>query len=134
MSAAGNGSAYPESVLPGTLEQLDHLERISLLQNDRDSPPLPSSSSCVSCTVTLELWSGEYLRLVTAAKKKKITVVLKQAETKRPTCKTVFERRNSNVLPSLLAASQKPHQPKGKCAMHAGESTRLSCWTHTAIT
>lgn len=46
--------AYPESVLPGTLEQLDHLERIPLLQDDRDSSLVPFSSSC---TVAFELLS-----------------------------------------------------------------------------
>lgn len=47
--------SYPESVLPGALEQLDHLERIPLLQDDCDFPPLSSSSSSISCTVTFEL-------------------------------------------------------------------------------
>lgn len=37
--------AHPESVLPGTLEQLDHLEGIALLQNHADSPRLSLLSS-----------------------------------------------------------------------------------------
>lgn len=43
---------HPESVLPWTLEQLDHLERSALLQDDGEPALL-----CFSCTVTLQLWS-----------------------------------------------------------------------------
>lgn len=45
---------HPESVLPWTLEQLDHLERSSLLQDDGEPALLG-----FSCTVTLQLWSDE---------------------------------------------------------------------------
>lgn len=45
---------HPESVLPWALEQLDHLERSSLLQDDGEPALL-----CFSRTVTLQLWSVE---------------------------------------------------------------------------
>lgn len=54
---AGAGT-HPEPVLPGTLEQLDHLERSSLLQDD-GHPAFLSFSR----TVTLQLWSVEQLQL-----------------------------------------------------------------------
>ena len=56
--AETGAETHPESVLPGTLEQLDHLERSSLLQ-DNGEPAFLSLSS----TVTLQLRSAEQLRL-----------------------------------------------------------------------
>lgn len=49
---------HPESVLPGTLEQLDHLQRSSLLQDDGDPAFLSFSRA-----VAFQLWSVEQLQL-----------------------------------------------------------------------